>query len=113
MVEQPEKSETQELKPVYLLTGSDRPKIETALARLRRHFQPEAVELVSAQEVSGADAAAHCNAGSLFGDARLVVVDGVDGRRNADGRLVHGWKAADVSQSRSTSPPRRRVRCWR
>ena len=85
-----------ELKPVYLLTGSDRPKIETALARLRRHFQPEAVELVSAQDVSGADAAAHCNAGSLFGDSRLVVVDGVDGRRNADGRLAHGWKAADV-----------------
>ena len=36
-----------ELEAVYLLTGSDRPKIETALARLRRHFQPEAVELVS------------------------------------------------------------------
>jgi DNA polymerase-3 subunit delta len=89
-------AQSPELKPVYLLTGSDRPKIETALARLRRHFQPEAVELVSAQEISGSDAAAHCNAGSLFGDARLVVVDGVDGRRNADGRLVHGWKAADV-----------------
>ena len=42
-----------DLKPVYLLTGSDRPKIETALARLRRHFEPEAVELVTAQEVSG------------------------------------------------------------
>ena len=38
------------LKPVYLLTGSDRPKIETALARLRRHFEPEAIEIVSAQE---------------------------------------------------------------
>ena len=34
--------------------------------------------------------------GSLFGDARLVVVEGVDGRRNADGRLANGWKAADV-----------------
>ena len=40
-------------KPVYLLTGSDRPKIETALARLRRHFEPEAMEIVSAQEQSG------------------------------------------------------------
>ena len=85
-----------DLKPVYLLTGSDRPKIETALARLRRHFQPEAVELVTAQEVSGADAAALCNVGSLFGDARLVVIEGVDGRRNADGRLANGWKVADV-----------------
>lgn len=89
-------AETPDLKPVYLLTGSDRPKIETALARLRRHFQPEAVELVSAQELSGVEAAALCNAGSLFGDARLVVVEGVDGRRNADGRLVNGWKAPDV-----------------
>jgi DNA polymerase III subunit delta len=84
------------LKPVYLLTGSDRPKIETALARLRRHFQAEAIEAVSAQETSGAEAAALCNAGSLFGDARLVVVEGVDGRRNAEGRLANGWKAADV-----------------
>jgi DNA polymerase III subunit delta len=84
------------LEPVYLLTGSDRPKIETALARLRRHFEPEATELVTAQELSGAEAAALCNAGSLFGDARLVVVEGVDGRRSNEGRLVNAWKAADV-----------------
>jgi DNA polymerase-3 subunit delta len=85
-----------DLKPVYLLTGSDRPKIETALARLRRHFEPEATEVVSAQEIPGAELAALCNAGSLFGDLRLVVVEGVDGRRNAEGRLTGGWKAADV-----------------
>lgn len=84
------------LDPVYLLTGSDRPKIETALARLRRRFEPEATEIVSAQELSGAEAAALCNAGSLFGDARLVVVEGVDGRRNNEGRLVNAWKVADV-----------------
>jgi DNA polymerase-3 subunit delta len=89
-------ADSPDLKAVYLLTGSDRPKIETALGRLRRHFEPEAVELVSAQEVSGADAAALCNVGSLFGDARLVVVEGVDGRRNAEGRLANGWKVADV-----------------
>ncbi len=85
-----------ELKPVYLINGSDRPKIELAVSRLRRHFAPEAVELVVAQEASGAEVAALCNAGSLFGDRRLVVVDGIDGRRNADDRLVNGWKAADV-----------------
>jgi DNA polymerase III delta subunit len=84
------------LKPVYLLTGSDRPKIETALIRLRRRFEPEATEHVGAQEVSGAEAAALCNAGSLFGDGRLVLVEGVDGRRNSEGRLTNGWKAADV-----------------
>jgi DNA polymerase III subunit delta len=84
-----------ELERAYLLTGSDRPKIETALARLRRHFEPEAVEVVAAPETGGAEAVALCNAGSLFGDARLVVVLEVDGRPNADGRLTGGWKAAD------------------
>ena len=89
-------ADPQPLEPVYLLTGSDRPKIETALVRLRRHFAAEATELVSAQDVSGAEAAALCNAGSLFGDARLVLVEAVDGRRNNEGRLVNGWKVADV-----------------
>lgn len=84
------------LKPVYLLTGSDRPKIATALTRLRARFEPEATEVVSAQEVSGAEVAALCNAGSLFGDARLVLVEGVDGRRTNEGRLSNGWKAGDV-----------------
>ena len=89
-------AESPALKPVYLLTGTDRPKIETALGRLRRHFEPEAIEIVSAQERSGAEAAALCNAGSLFGDSRLVLVEGVDGRRNNEGRLANAWKAADV-----------------
>jgi DNA polymerase III delta subunit len=83
-------------KPVYLLTGSDRPKIETALARLRGHFAPEATDLVSALDTSGEAAVALCNAGSLFGDARLVIVEDVDGRRDADGRRKGGWKTADV-----------------
>ena len=83
-------------KPVYLLTGSDRPKIHTALARLRRHFAPESVEMVSALDTSGEAATALCNASSLFGDARLVVVEDVDGRADADGRRRGGWKAADV-----------------
>jgi DNA polymerase III subunit delta len=85
-----------ELERVYLITGSDRPKVETAVARLRGRFVPEATEAVSAQELSGVEAVALCNAGSLFGDARLVLVEGVDGRRNAEGRLANGWKAADV-----------------
>jgi DNA polymerase III subunit delta len=93
-------------KPVYLLTGSDRPKIETALGRLRSHFATEAVELVSALDVSGDAAAALCNSGSLFGDTRLVVVTDVDGRRDGDSRRKGGWKAADVEAVASylTSP---------
>jgi DNA polymerase-3 subunit delta len=83
-------------QPVYLLTGSDRPKIETALARLRRHFATEGIEVVSALETTGEEVAALCNAGSLFGDRRLVVVEDVDGRREGDNRRRGGWKAADA-----------------
>jgi DNA polymerase III subunit delta len=86
-----------DLKPVYLLTGSDRPKIATAISRLRQRFEPEAVERVSALETSGAEAVALCNAGSLFGDSRLVIVEAVDGRRSGEGRLSGGWKSADVT----------------
>ena len=85
-----------DLKPVYLITGSDGPKIETALQRLRARFSPESTEVVSALETTGDDTVALCNAGSLFGDGRLVVVEDVDGRRDGDGRPKGGWKAGDV-----------------
>jgi DNA polymerase III subunit delta len=90
-------SEERDLKPVYLITGSDEPKVELAVTRLRRRFAPEAVERVSALETSGGEAVSLCNAGSLFGDTRLVLVEGVDGRRSSEGRLTGGWKAADVA----------------
>jgi DNA polymerase III delta subunit len=89
-------SSAQELKPVYLITGTDRPKIETAVARLRRRFAAEAVEAVSGLDTTGDAVVAMCNTGSLFGDGRLVVVDDVDGRLDGDSRLRGGWKAADV-----------------
>jgi DNA polymerase III subunit delta len=89
----------QELKPVYLITGSDRPKIDTAVGRLRNRFAPEAVEVVSALDTPGHAVVDLCNAGSLFGDGRLVVVDDVDGRPDGDGRLRGGWKAADVDSA--------------
>lgn len=82
-------------KPVYLITGSDRPKVETAIARLRAHFEPESIELVSALDVSGEEAVGLCNAGSLFGDARLILVTEIDGVKAERGRRG-GWKAADV-----------------
>jgi DNA polymerase III subunit delta len=83
-------------KPVYLITGSDRPKVEIAIARLRGHFEPEAIEVVSALDTSGDAVVGLCNAGSLFGDARLIVVADVDGAKQGDGRRKGGWKATDV-----------------
>src|SRR5207248_5741850 len=64
-----------DLKPVYLLTGGDRPKIARAVERLRGRFAPEAVESLSAAECGGGDVVAACNALGLFaGGGRLVLV---------------------------------------
>jgi DNA polymerase III delta subunit len=83
-----------DLKPVYLLAGTDRPKIDTALARLRRHFADESVEAVSAAETSAEEAVALCNAGSLFGDARLVLVGEVERWKAADVKALQAYLAA-------------------
>jgi len=86
-----------ELKPAYIVSGDDRPKVEVALERLRARFDPGAIErLVAAGGASGDDVVAVCNAGSLLGDARLVLVTEVDGRRDDRRRLTSGWKAADA-----------------
>src|SRR5206468_6119165 len=75
-----------ELKPVYLITGGDRPKIQRALRRLRDRIGEEGVELLSALESGGDDAVAACNSmGLLGGGRRLVVVEEVE-----------RWKAPDV-----------------
>jgi DNA polymerase-3 subunit delta len=78
-----------ELKPVYLLTGTDRPKIARALRRLRDRIGSDATEQLNAREASGEDAVASCNALGLFGGAegRLVIVDEVE-----------RWKVADVKE---------------
>jgi DNA polymerase-3 subunit delta len=76
-----------ELKPAYLLTGSDRPKIARALSRLRARSGDDAVEHLSALDSSGDDVVAACNALGFFaGEARLVIVDAVD-----------RWKQQDVA----------------
>jgi DNA polymerase III delta subunit len=90
-------SERPSLKPVYLISGSDRPKVETAVHRLRARFVPESVEVVSAVEASAADVVTLCNSGSLFGDARLVLVLEVDGRKKEENRpATGGWKAPEI-----------------
>jgi DNA polymerase-3 subunit delta len=74
------------LEPAYLIGGTDRPKVDRAVQRLRSRFEPGAVETLAADEASGADAVAACNSLGLFAaEGRLVVVDGVE-----------AWKAADA-----------------
>ena len=75
-----------ELAPVYLITGTDRPKVSRALRRLRERVGEDATETLSAHEASGEDAVAACNVLGLFAvDRRLVVVE-----------HVQSWKAADL-----------------
>src|ERR687893_8237 len=78
---------TDALEPVYLIAGTDRPKVRRALRRLRARFPEESVDLLSADATSAADAAAACNALGLFGSdgGRLVIVEGVE-----------RWKRDDV-----------------
>ncbi len=78
---------TDDLHRVYLMVGSDRPKIHRAIVRLRGRFPDEAIELLSADTATGADAVAACNSLGLFGagGATLVVVEGIE-----------RWKADDV-----------------
>jgi len=81
-----------ELKPVYLITGSDRPKVTRAVRRLRDRIGVDAVELLSAAESPGEAAVAACNALGLFTDeARLVVVEDVERWRAPDAKAVAAY----------------------
>ena len=82
-----------ELKPLYLLTGSDRPKIERALRRLRDRFDADGVELLAAVDTSGADAVASSNSLGLFGTERLVVVEEVERWKAEDAKAVSAYAA--------------------
>ena len=81
------------LLPVYLLTGSDRPKRSVALRRLRDRFGSDSVELLTAESSSGADVVAAANALGLFGDSggRAVVVESVQQWRKADVEALRGY----------------------
>jgi DNA polymerase-3 subunit delta len=84
-----------ELKPVYLITGGDRPKIQRALRRLRDRVGEEATELLSAQDANGDDAVAACNAlGLLGGGGRLVIVEEVDRWKAADTKAIAAYLAS-------------------
>jgi DNA polymerase-3 subunit delta len=84
-----------ELKPVYLIVGGDRPKIQRAIRRLRDRIGDESTELLSALEVNGEDAVAACNSPVLFGSGqRLVVVADVDRWKAADAKAVADYLGA-------------------
>jgi len=84
-----------ELKPAYLLGGTDRPKIDRALERLRRRFEPDSVQLLSAADTPGQDAVAACNALGLFADGgRLIVIDGVEEWKAADAKAIAAYLKA-------------------
>ena len=89
-----------ELKPAYLLSGSDRPKIERALRRLRERFGEDAIERLSARDTRGDDAVAACNAMGLFAaGGRLVLVDEVERWKAADGKAVAEYLAAPAPET--------------
>jgi DNA polymerase-3 subunit delta len=84
-----------ELEPVYLMGGSDRPKVSRALKRLRERVGIDATEVLDAAEASAEDAVAACNALGLFtGEARLVVVENVERWKAADAKVVAAYLAA-------------------
>jgi DNA polymerase-3 subunit delta len=81
-----------ELKPAYLIAGSDRPKVDRAVARLRARFEPDAVEVHDAAEASGDDAVAACNSLGLFGGGnRLVVLENVEAWKAPDAKAIAGY----------------------
>jgi DNA polymerase III subunit delta len=90
----------QPLKPVYLLTGSDRPKVERALQRLRSRVGEEGVEHLSAASANAEDAVAACNALGFFtGEARLVIVDEVERWKKADLDTLAGYLQSPAPQT--------------
>jgi DNA polymerase-3 subunit delta len=88
-----------ELRPIYLLTGGDRPKIRRALERLRAHFGPESIEALSAEEVDGDEVVAAMNSLGLFAGegGRLVIVEAVQRWKKPDEEAVGRYVANPVA----------------
>lgn len=78
-----------DLEPVYLLTGTDQPKIDLAVKRLRARFEAGSVDVYPAESCSGEEAVAATNALGLFGGGeRLVIVEGVERWKKADAEAI-------------------------
>jgi DNA polymerase III subunit delta len=87
-----------ELRPIYLLTGGDRPKIRRALERLRSRFGAESVDTYAAESTTGDEAVAALNALGLFADdgGRLVIVEDVERWKKEDEEAVATYLASPV-----------------
>ena len=95
-----------ELKPAYLIAGTDRPKVDRAVARLRARFEADAVELLDAAETTGDDAVAACNALGLFGSGDRLVSSpgrGVESARREGGRRLPRRARCPARRSRSSA----------
>ena len=77
------------LEPVYLICGSDRPKVLRAVDRLRRNVAAAggSEELHDALDIEPRAVAGLCEQLGLFGGDRLILVSGVD-----------VWKAEPVKE---------------
>jgi DNA polymerase III subunit delta len=81
-----------ELKPAYLITGTDRPKVNRAVRRLRKRIGDDATELLSALEVGGEEVVAASNAMGLFAsERRLVVVEQVESWKSPETEPLLGY----------------------
>jgi DNA polymerase III subunit delta len=86
-----------DIRPAYLIAGSDWPKVDAAIARLRARFPEESVEQLSAAADDPIDVVGACNALGLFPGRRLVLV------RNAEA-LADEAVAALVEYLRAPAP---------
>ena len=78
--------------PAY---GQRPPEDDRALRRLRDRFGDESLERLTADQVSGEDAVAACNAMGLFATGgRLVLVEGVERWKAPDAKAVAEYLAA-------------------
>src|SRR3954469_4826805 len=81
-----------DLDAVYLMAGTDSPKISRSVRRLVARVGDDAVERLDASVSSGDDAVAACNALGLFGgSSRVVLVTGVERWKAADAKAVAAY----------------------
>lgn len=69
---------------MYLITGTDLPKVSRALRRLRARFAEGAVDHLFAESATGLDVVGVLNAMGLLAGEKLVVVEGIERWKGVD-----------------------------